>query len=144
MHIYPGSCHCGHVRFEMRKSVPISDLIDCNCSICRKKGIVHTPAENDELIVHSGGDDLAEYRFGSKTATYWFCPHCGVEPFHRSRANPHRYSVNARALDDFYAILARVGLRFIDCLEHPLDRGSNVYPAAPNPYKSVRGSSDER
>ena len=105
MNVYKGSCHCGEITFEVRREKPIEVLIDCNCSICSKKGLVHTPVENDELVILSGEDRLSLYRFGSMTATYWFCPRCGVEPFHRSRGNPQRYSVNARCLDDFHFII---------------------------------------
>ena len=134
MNVYKGSCHCGEITFEIRREQPIEVLIDCNCSICSKKGLVHTPVENDELVILSGEDRLSTYRFGSMTATYWFCPRCGVEPFHRSRGNPQRYSVNARCLDDFHAVLADCGLWFIEARDHPLDRGSSEFTLRGNPY----------
>ena len=40
MYTYKGSCHCGLVQFEVRKETPIDTLIECNCSICTKKGIL--------------------------------------------------------------------------------------------------------
>ena len=33
---YTGSCHCGHVAFEAEGE--ITGLLECNCSICRRKG----------------------------------------------------------------------------------------------------------
>ena len=54
MNVYRGSCHCGEITFEVRREQPIEVLIDCNCSICSKKGLVHTPVENDELVILSG------------------------------------------------------------------------------------------
>lgn len=143
MKIYKGSCHCGHVTFAVRKKEGIRILIDCNCSICSKKGLIHTPAENDELIIYSGEEDLRLYQFGSKTAKYWYCPMCGVEPFHRSRGNPQRYSVNARCLDDFDNILASCGLWFIDAKVHPLDHGSSEFKLRANPYKKSTGPMPE-
>ncbi|MDE0455783.1 MAG: GFA family protein [Chromatiales bacterium] len=135
MNVYRGSCHCGEITFEVRREKPIEVLIDCNCSICSKKGLVHTPVENDELVILSGEDRLSLYQFGSMTAKYWFCPRCGVEPFHRSRGNPQRYSVNARCLDDFHAVLADCGLWFIEARDHPLDRGSSEFTLRGNPYR---------
>lgn len=143
MRTYKGSCHCGLIAFEVRKPRGIEVLIDCNCSICSKKGLIHTPVENDELVILSGENRLAHYQFGTKTASYWFCPQCGVEPFHRSRGNPQRYSVNARCLDDFYDILKGCGLWFIEARDHPMDRGSDQYTTLPNPYRANEGSLPE-
>ncbi len=136
MKIYQGGCHCGLIRFEVQKANPIDRLIDCNCSICQKLGLVHTPVENDEMTIVSGEAELGLYQFGSMTAKYWFCPRCGVNPFERSRANPHRYSVNARCLDDFDEIVEACGVWFIDCRDHPLDRDSLVFEGRVNPIRA--------
>jgi len=140
MKVYKGSCHCGQVRFELRKAEPISVLIDCNCSICTKKGLLHTPAENHELVILQGEETLALYQFGTMTAKYWFCPTCGVEPFHRSRGNPHRYSVNARCLDDYHEILETTGIWFYEARVHPLDVGETESPPRSNPYRANDGA----
>ena len=106
MFIYKGSCHCGLVRFEVRKGKPIDTLIECNCSICTKKGILHTQVEDDEMVILSGEDGQALYQFGTKVARYTFCPRCGCSAFHRTRGRPRGYSVNARCLDDLDELLA--------------------------------------
>ena len=134
MNVYKGSCHCGRVSFEVQKTEPIEYLLECNCSVCSKKGLVHTPAEDDELVVLTGADDLTLYQFGTNTAKYWFCPGCGVEPFHRSRGNPHRYSVNARCLDDYFDIIKRTGIYFVEARIHPMDFGSDEFKSRENPY----------
>src|SRR5262245_52163009 len=56
-----GGCHCGRVRF--RVTAELASVVDCNCSICTKKGILHliVPPERFELI--SGKDDLTTYEF---------------------------------------------------------------------------------
>lgn len=97
MFTYHGSCHCGLVRYQVHKSEAISILVDCDCSVCRRQGFIHTPVENDELEVVSGEETLSSYQFGSMTANYWFCRRCGCNPFNRSRNNPQRYSVNIRS-----------------------------------------------
>ena len=114
-----GSCHCGSVRFEI--DAPTDKLIDCNCSICRKKGIVHLPVEEGGFAITSGQDSLAMYAFGTGDASHWFCRHCGIHPFGRPRNNPDRYTVNARCLDDFEAILGAATIVQFDGQNHPKD-----------------------
>lgn len=139
MKVFRGSCHCGQVTFEVRKPNGLDHLIDCNCSICRKKGLLHTPVEDAEMTILSGEDNLGLYQFGSRTAKYWFCKTCGVEPFHRPRGNPHRYSVNVRCLDDFEDILKEHGIWFIDARVHPMDIGSNEFVTRSCPYQEAEG-----
>lgn len=139
MFTYKGSCHCGLVQFEVRKLDPIDTLIECNCSICTKKGILHTPAEDDELVILSGEDELTLYQFGSKVARYTFCPRCGCNAFHRSRGNQYRYSVNARCLDDFDELLANNEIWFANGRDHPFDRNSEEIETLPMPYRAHDG-----
>lgn len=93
-----GGCHCGAVRFRVRVTERIA--IDCNCSICTRKGFLHLIVGADDLVVVSGVDALTEYRFGSGTARHLFCSTCGVHPFYVPRSHPDGWSVNVRALDD--------------------------------------------
>ena len=97
-----GSCHCGHIRFEI--DAVIDRVTDCNCSICSKKGILHVrvPPENFRLL--SGGEHLGTYQFGTKVAKHHFCTVCGIHTFTRPRSAPHLYTVNVRCLDDFDAL----------------------------------------
>jgi len=86
MQTYGGSCHCGAVRFEIETD--LSKAIECNCSICSKKGALHhrVPAENFRLL--AGKESLSLYQFGSKTAKHWFYSHCGIHPFSNPRMAP--------------------------------------------------------
>ena len=92
-----GGCHCGRVRF--RVTADLASVVDCNCSICVKKGIVHliVPRERFELL--SGEDDLTTYRFNTGTAKHTFCKYCGIHPFYVPRSDPDKIDVNARCLD---------------------------------------------
>ena len=139
MKIYKGGCHCGLVRFEFRKVDPIDMIMDCNCSICQMKGLVHTGVEDEEMTIVSGEAELTLYQFGSKTAKYWFCPRCGVNPFNRSRTNPHRYTVNVRCLDDFDDLVDNCGVWFINGRDHPLDRDSEIFEGRTNPIRANAG-----
>jgi hypothetical protein len=93
-----GGCHCGRVRFRVMADV--ASVIDCNCSICTKKGILHliVPPEQFELL--SGKDELATYEFNTRTAKHMFCRHCGIHPFYVPRSDPDKIDVNVRCLDD--------------------------------------------
>jgi hypothetical protein len=96
--IYAGSCHCGRVRFEI--TADLSRVSECNCSICARKAYLHHMVSAEDFGLLSGGSDLATYQFGTMTARHYFCRHCGVAPFLRPRANPTRYMVNVRCLED--------------------------------------------
>ena len=143
MHIYKGSCHCALVQFEIHKQEPIDTLMECNCSICTKKGILHTPVEDDELVIVSGESEQSVYQFGSKVARYTFCPRCGCSAFHRSRGNQYRYSVNARCLDDLDALLKDNKLWFLNGRDHPFDRNSENIETLPIPYRAHSGEIPE-
>jgi hypothetical protein len=92
-----GGCHCGRVRF--RVTADLDRVTECNCSICAKKGFLHliVPPEQFELI--SGKEDLADYRFNTRTARHLFCKMCGVHSFYVPRSDPDKTDVNVRCLD---------------------------------------------
>ena len=119
MKTHQGGCHCGKVRFEVRAD--IESLIDCDCSICTKKGVLHHAVEDDQFTLLSGEEDLSRYEFGTHTAKHYFCKHCGIHSFGISRVT-ERYTVNARCLDDYDAIVALVTIEKFDGKNHPSDR----------------------
>jgi len=96
---YTGSCHCGAVRIEVE--AVIDRVTECNCSICRKKGILHHRVPADRFRLLSGEDGLGTYQFGTMAAKHHFCKTCGIHVFTRPRAAPELYTVNVRALDNF-------------------------------------------
>lgn len=34
---YTGGCHCGGIAFSLETEEPISEVMECNCSICSKR-----------------------------------------------------------------------------------------------------------
>ena len=102
-----GGCHCGAVRFCVRfEAAP--EILDCNCSICRKAGFLHLIVTADNFKLLSGDKALADYRFGTGTARHRFCLYCGIKSFYVPRSHPDGISVNWRALDDVAAIRPRI------------------------------------
>jgi hypothetical protein len=92
-----GGCHCGRVRFEV-DGAP-HEVVECNCSICARKGYLHWIVPRETFRLLAGGDDLATYRFGTGVAQHRFCRHCGIASFYVPRSHPDGIDVNLRCLD---------------------------------------------
>jgi hypothetical protein len=96
---YTGSCHCGAVRYEV--DADLSQVIACNCSICRKRGtaLSFVPAGQFRLV--SGEGALTDYQFNKKIIHHLFCSTCGVGSFARGRGpnGVEMVGVNVRCLD---------------------------------------------
>jgi hypothetical protein len=97
MHTYQGACHCGRVTFEVRAE--LNYVVDCNCSMCRRKAALWHPATEADLRIASGEEDLVLYQFNTRTAKHYFCQHCGIHPFIRPRLDPSRWAFNVRCID---------------------------------------------
>jgi len=92
-----GGCHCGGVRF--RVLVEKYEGIECNCSICLKKGFLHLVVPADRFTLLAGEDLLTTYRFNTRVARHTFCRVCGIHPFYTPRSHPEGVDVNIRCLD---------------------------------------------
>ena len=93
-----GGCHCRAVRFRVRART--GQVLQCNCSICEMKGILHLIVDAEDFELIRGRQALQTYRFGTRTAQHHFCRTCGIHPFYRPRSHPEGFDVNARCLDD--------------------------------------------
>jgi|SRR5580704_8406453 hypothetical protein len=96
-HTHTGSCHCGRVRFELQAK--LANAMDCNCSLCRRKGALWHGASDTTLRIVAGEQELTLYQFGTLTAKHYSCRHCGVSPFSRPRLDPRRWAVNLRCIE---------------------------------------------
>lgn len=99
-----GSCHCGRIRFQVTLPSDFLDsveLVDCNCSICNKKGYVHLIVPKDRFSDLTGSDQdvHAVYTFNTHKAKHYFCKHCGCAPFYIAKSNPNGIDVNVRCMD---------------------------------------------
>jgi len=94
---HQGGCHCGRVRFEV--VADISEVTECNCSICTKKGFLHLIVEPSQFRLIRGDAALTTYRFNTGVARHTFCAACGIHPFYTPRSHPDKVDVNARCID---------------------------------------------
>ncbi|QIL01876.1 GFA family protein [Sphingomonas sinipercae] len=76
---YQASCHCGAVTVDVDGDLP-GEAISCNCSHCRRKGMLLTFVARDKVVV-GGEEALGEYRFNKRVIAHRFCRTCGVQPF---------------------------------------------------------------
>lgn len=96
--VHRGGCHCGRVRFEVDAPARI-DVLECNCSICRKTGFLHLIVPMGRFRLLQGANWLSEYTFNTAVARHRFCRVCGIKAFYIPRSNPDGVDVNVRCLD---------------------------------------------
>jgi hypothetical protein len=77
---YSGSCHCGAVAFTVDTALPDS-AISCNCSHCRRKGLLLTFVPAEAFTLDKGEEALGTYRFNTHRIAHRFCTTCGCQPF---------------------------------------------------------------
>ncbi|GAB5541148.1 MAG: GFA family protein [Sandaracinaceae bacterium] len=118
-HVFEGGCHCGAVR--LRVVARALEALDCNCSICFKKGFLHLIVPREDFTLLTDEAALAEYRFGTRTARHLFCRRCGVHPFYIPRSHPDRVDVNVRCLEppalDRFTVVPFDGLRWEESVD---------------------------
>ncbi len=97
--IYKGSCHCGRVAFEVEGE--LAQVMDCNCSICSRKGALLWFVPRDRLRLLTPEENLATYTFGAHTINHRFCPECGIHPFGEGTdpSGKRMAAINARCLE---------------------------------------------
>ncbi|WP_428606810.1 GFA family protein [Sedimenticola sp.] len=98
--LYKGSCHCGRIAFEVEGE--LERLMDCNCSICSRKGSLLWFVPRDKLQLLTPESDLSAYQFGARSIQHHFCPVCGIHPFGEGSdpAGKRMAAVNVRCLEE--------------------------------------------
>jgi hypothetical protein len=91
-----GPCHCGKVGWTFR-GLPDSATA-CNCTICRRYGVLWAYGWEGEGIAISG--ETRVYLWGDRTIGFHFCPDCGCVACWRAVApeadGRRRIAVNLR------------------------------------------------
>ncbi len=97
---YQGSCHCGKIAFEVEGT--IDQAMDCNCSMCRRRGGLLWFVPRANLKLKTPETNLGTYTFNKHVLQHHFCPSCGIAPFtegiHPKTGQPMA-AVNVRCLD---------------------------------------------
>lgn len=98
--LYKGSGHCGKIAFEAEGE--LEQAIQCNCSICSKRGYLLWFVPRGQLRLLTPESHLATYTFNTHRIKHYFCPTCGCAPFGEG-AGPTgeaMAAINVRCLDD--------------------------------------------
>ena len=98
---HSGSCHCGRIAFTLEGEV--KQAIDCNCSMCRRRGGLLAFVPREALVLTSKEGDYGTYRFNKEHIAHHFCLTCGISPFSEGadpRSGAKMAAVNLRCLPD--------------------------------------------
>ncbi|AKH41879.1 hypothetical protein FHS61_002593 [Altererythrobacter atlanticus] len=114
------SCHCGGVRFTINLPEKLR-ATRCDCSICSMKGVVMVGVPLDDLTLAAGEELLSCYEFNTRAAKHFFCSRCGIHCFHRRRADPTQYGVNAACIHGMSPYYDFPELPVVDGVNHPSD-----------------------
>jgi len=119
-----GSCHCGAVQFTVTLTEGFASARRCSCSICRMRGAVAVTSTPEAFHFTQGEDNLATYRFNTKTAEHHFCKTCGIYTHHKRRSDPMQLGVNAACLEGVSPFDFRE-VRVLDGQRHPADNAEH-------------------
>lgn len=90
-----GSCHCRVVTYEV--DADFIEGMHCNCSHCKRKGMLLAFVPKTQFRLLSGENNLAAYHFNKKTIDHLFCTTCGVQSYGQSGDT---IAINLNCIDD--------------------------------------------
>ena len=96
---YKGSCHCGRIAFTVEGD--LKQVMECNCSLCAKRGSLLWFVPRDRFTLNTPEGDLSTYTFNTHRIKHRFCGVCGCAPYAEAndpQGNPLA-AINARCLD---------------------------------------------
>ncbi len=98
---HAGSCHCGRVAFEVEGEP--KQLLECNCSICTRKGSLLWFVPREKLRLRTPEADAATYMFNKHVIKHRFCPNCGIHPYGEANdpSGKAMAAINVRCLERF-------------------------------------------
>jgi len=96
-----GSCHCGRIAFEIDGE--IGTVLDCNCSMCLRRGGLLWFLTPDKFRLKTPRENLSTYTFNKHIIQHHFCNHCGISPFGEGKSpkGEAMVAVNARCVEGF-------------------------------------------
>jgi hypothetical protein len=97
---YIGGCHCGRIAYRVEGT--IDQVVDCNCSLCRKRGGLLWFVPRDALTLTGEAQGVGTYTFNTHRIQHHFCTTCGIAPYSEGQ-NPDGSAmacINVRCLED--------------------------------------------
>ncbi|MET0328872.1 MAG: GFA family protein [Luteimonas sp.] len=111
------TCHCGAI--EIAVDVAPTEVTECNCSLCRRYGVVWAYFEADQLTLPDASL-TATYAWNGRHVDFHRCRTCGCVTHWTPRADGRtRRGLNARLLPPEVMAAAR--------LRHKDGAGSGAY-----------------
>ena len=95
-----GSCHCGAIKFSVPRSLDMTAVRRCDCSLCKRRGAIMLACPIDEVHVEKGAKFLTRYKWNTKVATHHFCSKCGIMTHHQRRTTPDICGINIGCIDE--------------------------------------------
>ena len=106
-----GSCHCGAVTLHLAAAP--AEVTECNCSLCRKYGVIWAYLEAADLRVEPDPPPTGTYAWNGRHVDFHHCTRCGCVTHWTPRSSDRtRRGVNARLLDP--KLLGAARLRHLD------------------------------
>ena len=96
---HKGSCHCGQIAFEFEGD--IGPVMECNCSICSRKGSLLWFIPRDKLKMLTPEDAMSTYTFNKHFIQHHFCPKCGIHRLAKAsdRSGKPMAAINVRCVE---------------------------------------------
>jgi hypothetical protein len=109
--VIESSCHCGAVKLE-NPAAP-ETVTDCNCSICRRYGVLWAYYSPKQVRVAAGADKTDIYMWDDRSIEFHRCKVCGcVSHWAPVDKSLDRMGVNARLMAP--EVLAKARVRRLD------------------------------
>jgi hypothetical protein len=97
---FKGSCHCAKVAYTVDEDPP-TKAMQCNCSICRRRGALHHFTTPDKFTLETSRDEIETYRWNKGAIGFHFCKSCGCAPFAEGTGpNGPMVEINLRCAED--------------------------------------------
>lgn len=112
------TCHCGQVSIVLPRAPDV--IVQCNCSLCRRYGVLWAYYDAAELTGLPGADATDTYAWNGKHVDFHRCRNCGCVTHWAPRsATRQTRGINARLLPEDVITAAR--------LRHKDGAGSGKY-----------------
>jgi hypothetical protein len=96
--LYNLKCHCGLVQLQVETD--LSNIKQCNCSICKRKNAKMNLISRDSIKKIKGEENLCCYQFNTMKAKHFFCKTCGIYTHHNRRSDPNGVGINIGCIDE--------------------------------------------